>query len=247
MRLDRILAQSGLGSRREVTRLIHQGRVELDGRTLTRPETQLDAEEAERLLLDGALLDVRRYLTLLFHKPLEVVTALVDARHASVGDWLGAELIQRGVVPVGRLDRMTSGLLILSNDGQLVHRLCAPRWGIEKCYEIRHEGPALTEREEAQCAAGIALDDGPSLPARLERLEAGHARLTVTEGRQHIVRRIFAALVRPVVELARLSHGPVDLTDLEEPGSLRPATDSEEAALYAACALERPGPLGHPR
>ncbi|MDI9497330.1 MAG: pseudouridine synthase [Bacillota bacterium] len=241
MRLDTLLARSGLGSRRDVARLIRSGAVTLDGRTLLDAATAVSAEEAGRLLLDGEAPVLVRHHHLLLNKPAGVLTALHDAREAAVGDWLTPVLRQRGVAPVGRLDRDTTGLLLLTSDGQLAHRLMSPRWGIEKEYRVRHGGAPLTAAEVARFAAGMQLADGPVRPCRLEILAPDSAIIVVSEGRNRLVRRLFDAIGRPVLALERLRIGPLHLGSDDRCGELRRLDAAETAALYEAVELKEPG------
>ncbi|MDI9468858.1 MAG: pseudouridine synthase [Bacillota bacterium] len=241
MRIDALLARSGLGSRREVARLIRSGAVTLDGRPLSGASAAVNEEEALRLCLNGEPLELLRHHHLLLNKPAGVLTALRDARWPTVGDWLSPVLLQRGVAPVGRLDRDTTGLLLLTSDGQLAHRLMSPRWGIEKEYRVRHAGEPLTTRETERFAAGMELADGPVRPCRLEVLTPDTALIVVTEGRNRLVRRLFDAIGRPVLTLERLRVGPQRLSSEDAEGELRRLSPGEITALYEAVELREPG------
>ncbi len=241
MRLDTLLARSGLGSRREVARLIRSGAVTLDGRALLVAAAAVSEEEAGRLLLDGEPLVLVRHHHLLLNKPAGVLTALHDSREPTVGDWLTPVLLQRGVAPAGRLDRDTTGLLLLTSDGQLAHRLMSPRWEIEKEYRVRHDGEALTAAEIERFAAGMKLADGPVRPCHLEILAPDTSLIVVTEGRNRLIRRLFDAIGRPVLALERLRIGPLRLGCGDLCGELRRLDPGEITALYEAVGLEEPG------
>ena len=149
-RLDKIIAGTGKYSRREVKELVRQGRVVVDGRLASSPEEKVDADAA-CLLVDGQSLDCRRYTYLMLHKPAGVLSARVDGRQQTVLDLLPPELRKRDLSPVGRLDKDTEGLLLLTNHGELTHRLLSPRYHVDKVYYARVEG-VLTAADTAAFA-----------------------------------------------------------------------------------------------
>ena len=146
----------------------------------------------------------RRHMHLMLHKPAGLLTATTDARQKTVMDLLPEELKRRALGPVGRLDKDVTGLLLLTDDGQLAHRLISPKWTVEKVYLARVEG-ALDASDIQAFQAGIALSDFTARPARLEILEPDLGRLTLTEGKFHQVKRMFAARGKPVLRLHRES------------------------------------------
>lgn len=162
-RLDKIIAGTGKYSRREVKELVRQGRVIVDGRLASSPEEKVDADAA-CLLVDGQALDCRRYTYLMLHKPAGVLSARVDGRQQTVLDLLPPELRKRDLSPVGRLDKDTEGLLLLTNHGELTHRLLSPRYHVDKVYYARVEG-VLTAADTAAFAGGMVLADGLGVPA----------------------------------------------------------------------------------
>ena len=229
-RLDKIIAGTGKYSRREVKELVRQGRVIVDGRLASSPEEKVDADAA-CLLVDGQSLDCRRYTYLMLHKPAGVLSARVDGRQQTVLDLLPPELRKRDLSPVGRLDKDTEGLLLLTNDGLLAHRLLAPRSHVDKVYYARVEG-ALEPADAAAFAAGMTLGDGlECLPAGLEILSPGECLVTLREGKFHQVKRMLAARGKQVTYLKRLSMGPLRLDPELTPGAFRMLTAEEKKAL----------------
>ena len=229
-RLDKIIAGTGKYSRREVKELVRQGRVIVDGRLASSPEEKVDADAA-CLLVDGQSLDCRRYTYLMLHKPAGVLSARVDGRQQTVLDLLPGELRRRSLSPVGRLDKDTEGLLLLTNDGALAHRLLAPRSHVDKVYYARVEG-ALEPADAAAFAAGMTLGDGlECLPAGLEILSPGECLVTLREGKFHQVKRMLVARGKPVTYLKRLSMGPRRLDPELAPGAFRMLTAEEKKAL----------------
>ena len=231
-RLDKILSATGKWSRREVKELLRQGRVTVDGSRPTGPEMKIDPEQCE-ILVDGASAGYEAYTYLMLHKPAGVLSAVEDRKQKTVLDLLPRELQRRGLFPVGRLDKDTEGLLLLTNDGDLAHRLLSPRHHVDKIYYARVDG--RLEAEDCRAfAAGITLADGlVCLPSRLEILSDCEALVTVQEGKFHQVKRMLAQRGKPVLYLKRLAMGPLRLDDDLPPGAFRRLTDSERQQLQA--------------
>lgn len=214
-RLDKILSDAGCGSRRELRALIRSGAVTVDGQPVVQEAEKYDPETAQ-ICVNGRPIRKPGAVWLMMHKPLGVVTATEDARERTVMEFLPAEYARLGLFPVGRLDKMTSGLLLFTNDGAAAHRLLSPRYAVEKEYEATHEGTAQ-EEDVAAFAAGLTLRDGTVCrPARLIPQEPGHSRIVVTEGKYHQVRRMMAARGLTVTALCRLREGPLSLAELPE-------------------------------
>jgi pseudouridine synthase len=235
-RLQRALARAGLGSRRACEELIAAGRVAINGRQATLGDRVNPA--IDRVTVDGRGLNVNpglRYFAL--HKPVGVTTTLRD-RHASrdLGSFLPKDV---HVVPVGRLDRETEGLLLLTNDGELTNRLLHPRHGVEKEYLAEVQGTP-TRRQLALIRRGVDLEDGlaKALAARAVARTGGKGavRLVMGEGRKREVRRLLAAVGLPVRRLIRLRVGPVRLGNLRA-GEIRELAPDEIADLYRAAGL----------
>ena|GEM_PF-149943 len=234
IRLDRLLAEAGVGSRRDVRQLVKQGRVAVNGTVERDPGCRVRAG-LDTVTVDGQRLETGPAgpLILMLNKPRGVITATRDATARTVLDLLPPALARR-VFPAGRLDKDTEGLLILTDDGQLCHRLISPRHGVEKEYWVEVDG-ALPGELVASFAKGIRLDDGyVTRPARLAIEQAsapGQARVVLTEGRYHQVKRMFAACGLKVTALRRLRIGGLQLDPDLPPGKYRPLTPAEVQLL----------------
>ena len=235
-RLDKIIANRGIASRREVKELVRQGRVLVDGVPAAAPDMKISPETAA-ITVDGMPVCGERYLYLLLHKPAGVLTATEDKRQPTVLDLVPEFWRRRGLAPVGRLDKDTEGLLLLTNDGELTHRLLSPKYHVDKVYYARVEGTP-DAADAAAFAAGLRLDDGRQcLPARLEPLGPGECLVTLREGKFHQVKRMLAARGKPVLYLKRLAMGPLQLEVGLMPGQCRLLTDQELMALRSTCGL----------
>ena len=229
MRLDKALSLAGY-TRSEARAMIARGRVCVSG------EAVRDAGRSVQpcdVTLDGRPIDAQEEIYLMLHKPAGVVTATEDRRLPTVVSLLPECFQRRKIGPVGRLDRDVTGLVLLTTDGQLAHRLISPRWKAEKQYRARCEG-ALDASDVAAFAEGLALSDFTAAPARLEILESGERSLAdviLTEGKFHQVKRMFAAVGHPLISLMRLRIGCVTLDESLAPGEYRPLTDAEIAGL----------------
>ena len=235
MRLDKAASLAGL-TRSEAKKAIAAGRVCVDGLPVSEPALQV---EPERVSVDGAPLAAGE-LYLMLNKPAGVITATEDRGLPTVLDLLPEALRRRGPGPVGRLDRDVTGLVLLTTDGQLAHRLISPRRKAEKLYRARCEG-RLTGADAQAFAGGLRLSDFTALPARLEILEAGEdgsvADVTLTEGKFHQVKRMFAAVGHPLTSLQRLRIGCVTLDPALAPGQWRELTAAEIGGLREMCGL----------
>lgn len=227
-RLDKRLSAAGY-SRKEAAVLIRAGRVKADSAVVTVPETKLPG--AAVLTVDGVPLR-EGFLYIMLHKSAGVVTSTEDPWERTVLDLLPEELRRRGVFPVGRLDKDVTGLVLLTDDGPLGHRLTSPRHHVDKGYQVTVDG-VLTKEDEAALTAGLVLGDGlRCLPARLERTGRGNvALLTLREGKYHQVKRMMACLGKPVTALKRLAMGPLTLDERLKPGEWRLLTKEEVAKL----------------
>ena len=227
LRLDKFLSEQGLASRRELKDIIRSGRVSVDGQRVTNPEMKIDPERSA-VTLDGERISAQRFHTFMLDKPLGVVTATEDSREKTVLDLLPPELRRMGVFPVGRLDKDTSGLLLLTNDGDLAHRVISPKSAVEKCYSAKVDG-VLTEEDVEAFRSGLVLKDGTRcLPAELTILEADSCLVRLTEGKYHQVRRMLASRGKPVLTLRRVSIGALELDAALGPGGWK---ELDEAAL----------------
>ncbi len=229
-RLDKFLAAAGVGSRSQVKDILKAGRVAVDG-TVERDNSRKIDPARQKVTLDGEVLGGRRRVVILLNKPAGYVTATED-RGPTVMELLPEEFLRQEVKPVGRLDKETEGLLLFTNDGDLLHRLIAPKSAVPKVYYARHEGTAGETDVEA-FAAGLTLKDGTvCLPARLEPLGPGESHITVCEGKYHQVRRMMASRGMHVHYLERRKEGNLELGDLPR-GRVRELTEEEISALHA--------------
>ncbi len=235
-RLDKLLAGTGKWSRREVKALVRQGLVRVDGRLAASAEDKLDPAAAI-ITVAGETISLCRFTYVMLHKPAGVLTATEDRKQPTVLDLLPPELRRIGLAPVGRLDKDTEGLLLLTNDGELAHRLLSPKYHVEKRYLARVDGELSAADAEA-FARGMTLGDGlECLPAGLEVLPDRVCIVTLREGKFHQVKRMLAARGAPVLYLKRLSMGPLTLDDSLAAGAYRLLRAEEISALYRVCDL----------
>jgi 16S rRNA pseudouridine516 synthase len=228
-RLDKFLADSGAGTRSQVKLILKAGRVTVDGAVIRDNSAKIDPQ-SQTICLDGAVLGGKRRVVAMLNKPAGYVTATEDAKEQTVMELLPQELRAMDIKPVGRLDKATEGLLLFTNDGDLLHRLISPKKEVPKIYYARHEGTA-GEEDIAIFAAGLALRDGTQcLPAKLEPLGPGESRITVCEGKYHQVRRMMAARGMTVTYLERQQESFLTLGDLPR-GQTRELTATEIKAL----------------
>lgn len=235
-RLDKLLAGTGKWSRREVKALVRQGLVRVDDRLAASAEDKLDPAAAI-ITVAGETISLCRFTYVMLHKPAGVLTATEDRKQPTVLDLLPPELRRIGLAPVGRLDKDTEGLLLLTNDGELAHRLLSPKYHVEKRYFARVDGELSATDAEA-FARGMTLGGGlECLPAGLELLPGHACIVTLREGKFHQVKRMLAARGAPVLYLKRLSMGPLVLEDSLAAGAYRLLRAEEISALYRACGL----------
>lgn len=230
-RLDKLLSSTGRWSRREVKQLVKEGRVLVDGAPAAGPEQKLDRERA-CVQVDGEALELREFTYVMLYKPAGVLSATEDARQRTVLDLLPPALRRQGLSPVGRLDKDSEGLLLLTNDGALAHRLLAPKRHVDKVYSIRTDRPLGPADAEA-FASGMVLEDGTvCLPARLEPLGDGReALVTLHEGKFHQIKRMIAGRGASVCWLKRLSMGTLVLDKSLAPGEFRLLTREEVSKI----------------
>ena len=237
-RLDKLLSSTGRWSRKEVRELVRQGRVWVNGVPAARPEDKFDSETAV-IQVDGEAVDCAPFVYVMLYKPEGLLSATEDRRQKTVLDLLPEELRRRGLFPVGRLDKDTTGLLLLTDDGALAHALLSPKKHVDKVYLARVEG-RVDRSDISALAEGMTLGDGTRcLPAGLEPLGDGsQCRVTLREGKYHQVKRMLAARGKPVLTLKRLSMGGLALDEELKPGEWRFLTKEEGAALKS-CLLEK--------
>ncbi len=228
-RLDKFLCDCGVGTRSQVKAILKAGRVTVDGRPERDNGRKIDPS-VQQICLDGELLRLRGRVVVMLNKPAGFVTATEDARDKTVMELLPKQLQYLELKPVGRLDKATEGLLLFTNDGDLLHRLISPKKEVPKIYYAQHEGTA-DEADVAAFREGLVLGDGTKcLTAVLKPLGAGESLITVCEGKYHQVRRMMAARGKPVTYLERRQEGALTLGDLPR-GQVRELTETEIETL----------------
>lgn len=231
LRLDKLLADTGRWSRKEGKDLIRQGRVTVGGLRCKSPEEKYERDGLD-LRVDGEAIRTEKYTYLMLHKPGGILSATEDKRQRTVLDLLPSHLKKQDLFPVGRLDKDTEGLMLLTNHGELAHKLLSPKYHVDKVYLAQVDG-LLDEADVAAFAAGMVLEDGLNcLPALLTPLDAPNwGMVTLREGKFHQIKRMLAARGKPVLYLKRLSMGPLNLDPALKPGEFRPLTEAEQRAL----------------
>ncbi|HAM1151346.1 TPA: rRNA pseudouridine synthase [Listeria monocytogenes] len=230
MRLDKLLSHTGFGSRKEVKPLLKSGAVVVNGTIQKDSKTQVNPDK-DQVTVHGTPVVYQEFVYFMLHKPQNVVSATEDNVSETVIDLLAQEDTLTDPFPVGRLDKDTEGLLIITNDGTLAHNLLSPKKHIDKTYYAKIDGDVTLADVEA-FAAGIELDDGYTCkPARLEIIIPNEINVTIQEGKFHQVKRMFAARGKKVSYLKRISMGNLQLDESLGLGEYRPLTESELAIL----------------
>ncbi len=233
LRLDKYLADMGIATRRELKSIIRSGRVAVDGRTASAPDMKIDADKAA-VRLDGELLRYAKQHYYMLYKPCGVITATEDRNQRTVLDLLTPEMRRMELFPVGRLDKDTSGLLLLTDDGDFAHRVISPKSEVEKLYYAQVDGE-LTQQDAQAFERGIVLSDGTQcLPAKLNIIGAGECTVAVMEGKYHQVRRMLASRGKPVLKLKRLSIGGLSLDENMREGDFRELDQSDLNLVFMA-------------
>ena len=228
-RLDKFLCDSGVGTRSQVKAILKAGRVAVDGKPETDNSRKIDPK-TQTVTLDGEVLGGYRRIVLMLNKPEGFVTATEDKNDRTVMELLPEEYKHLDLKPVGRLDKATEGLLLFTNDGDLLHRLISPKKEVPKVYYAKHEGTA-GEEDVVAFASGLTLRDGlECLSAKLEPLGPGESLVTVCEGKYHQVRRMMASRGMTVLYLERRQEGFLSLGDLPR-GTVRELTEAEICQL----------------
>ncbi|MCP3025327.1 pseudouridine synthase [Halobacillus sp. A5] len=229
MRIDKLLANMGYGTRKEVKQLLKSGNVRVNNQVEKSPKIHIDPNEAE-VSVHGEIVEYREYIYLMLNKPGDVISATEDPQDLTVIDILQPEDAVFSPFPVGRLDKDTEGLLLITNDGQLAHRLTTPKKDIGKTYYAHIDGE-VTSADVELFKEGVTLDDGyVTKPSVLEIVKAGgrsEIKLTITEGKFHQVKRMFEASGKEVIFLKRLSIGELQLDPTLELGEYRELREEE--------------------
>ena len=234
MRLDKFLCEAGFGTRSQVKELLKKGLVTVNGVSAKKPEQKID-EHKDQITCQGKTASYEKYVYYMLHKPAGVVSATEGKREKTVLDLLKSEDRRDGIFPVGRLDKDTEGFLLLTDDGDLAHRLLSPRKHVDKTYYAKIAG-SVTEAHIERFREGLDIgDEKKTLPAMLEILasepETSEIRITIHEGRFHQVKRMFEAVGCKVTYLKRLSMGAVALDGTLAPGDYRPLNEKERELL----------------
>lgn len=238
MRIDRMLSNSGYGTRSVIKDLIRHGKVTVNGVVCKDPG--MHVKDTDVIECAGQTTTNKSNLYFVFDKPDGVLTAMEDKRLPTVADFIPDHLKNLKLSPVGRLDYHTTGLLIITNDGELSHRLTSPKYGIPKTYLVTYEGGALPESAIEELAAGLTLRDTDECvtlrPSKLILIDDHTCKIILTEGKTHEVRRIIAHYGRSVATLRRIELGPIDISQNSE-GELRELSDEERENLLRSVNL----------
>jgi 16S rRNA pseudouridine516 synthase len=233
MRLDKYLCETGFGTRSQVKDLLKKGQVMVNGEVVKKPELKIN-ETTDQILCQGKKASYQKNIYLMLHKPAGVVSATEDNREKTVLDLVRPEDRKNGLFPVGRLDKDTEGLLLLTDDGELAHRLLSPKKHVDKTYYAKIDGQVTKEHIE-QFREGLDIgDEKKTLPAVLTILLSGpvsEIEITIHEGRFHQIKRMFEAVGCKVTYLKRLSMGSLVLDETLPPEEYRPLTEAELEGL----------------
>lgn len=232
MRLDKFLCEMNIGTRSQVKTYIKQGLVSVNGVPVKSADMKID-ENTANITFKGQILSYQKYVYYMLYKPSGVVSATQDNTADTVVSLLG-EAFRKDIFPVGRLDKDTTGLLLLTNDGELAYSMLSPKKHVDKIYQVSIEHP-LTESEIQQLEQGVEIgEDTPTLPAKVKVLDANCILLTIHEGKFHQVKRMLQAVGNQVTALKRIGFGPLMLDETLEAGAFRQLTD-EEVEKCKAC------------
>lgn len=222
MRLDRALSNSGYGTRNDVRSLIKKRKVTVNGEVVSDPSMHIS--DKDTISIEGMSTLIKDKLYYIFDKPDEVLTAMEDKRYSNVGDFIPAELKNLKLSPVGRLDYHTTGLLIITNDGELSHRITSPKYEIPKIYEVIYSGSPLSSDEIEEAEEGVTLTDTDTpvklRPCKIEVIEHNKINITLFEGKTHEVRRLVSHFGKEVISLRRIRIADIVLPEDSAPGTL---------------------------
>jgi 16S rRNA pseudouridine516 synthase len=239
LRLDKFLADMGIGTRSEIKLWVRKGRVKINGMVCSKPETKVSANQDE-ILFDDKKIEYTKFLYYMLNKPAGVVSATMDNVSKTVIDLI-TDKQGKDLFPVGRLDKDTEGFLLLTNDGELAHQLLSPKKHVDKVYYARVKGMVTSEDQKA-FLTGVAIEtDYTTLPAKLAILNSGdisEIELTIQEGKFHQVKRMFEAVGKEVIFLKRLSMGGLILDPTLSPGQYRLLREEEIIYLKSLNCLE---------
>ncbi len=237
MRLDRFLSEAGLGSRKQTWKLVKKGKVKVNSVIVRDPGFKVDPEK-DKIEVDGRVVSFKRHLYYKFYKPKGYITSTRDSQ-PTVMDLLSEKLsgISR-IFPSGRLDKDAEGLLLLTSNGTLAHRIFHPKWKLPKTYQVKiNRGLELKDKEALE--KGVELSEGKTRPCKIKLInqEGTFLEVTVFEGRYHLLKRMFGKLGYRVLEIKRIAIGPLKLGNMK-PGEVKELTEKELKALKRAVALK---------
>lgn len=224
-RVDKIIATQTEYSRKDVKKLVAQKKVSVNGEIISASDMKVEPETAE-ITINGARINIKNYVYLVLHKPKGYISATEDRKMRTVLDLVPQEYSHRELFPAGRLDKDTTGLMIITDDGSFVHNILAPKKHVKKTYEVTLDIPANDEMIKA-FAEGVMLNDGKCKPALMEITGENTAKVTLTEGRYHQIKRMFGCFGAKVIELHRIQIGNFVLPDDLKIGECRELTEEE--------------------
>ena len=231
MRIDKLLANSGIGTRKEVKELLKKKRISVNGEIITEAKMHID-EDNDIVAFDGERIEYKEFLYIMLNKPQDVISATDDERHRTVLDLLEESLTKVGLFPVGRLDKDTEGLLVLTNDGKMAHELLSPKLHVPKRYYVELKKP-LSEEEARILENGVELETFTTKPAKIEFITEDKVYIIISEGKYHQVKRMFKCVGNRVLYLKRVSMGNLELDESLELGEYRELTPDELELLQS--------------
>lgn len=223
-RVQKLLSNYGYCSREHAEKLIKQGRVKVNNKNITIGDK---ASENDEIKVDNKVVSKQKKVYLIFNKPLNCVTAVSDKKFKTVMDYIH---IKERVFPIGRLDHNTTGLLLLTNDGDFANKISHPRYNINKTYSVKLSSP-IGNRQIKQIESGIILEDGKTFPAKVKRINSNSVEITIHEGKKRIIRRMMRQLDLGILELKRIRIGKLELGNLKE-GNYRDLSETEKNLIF---------------
>ena len=231
MRIDKFLANSGIGTRKEVKELLKKKMIKVNDIVVTEAKTHID-EDNDIITFGGERIEYKEFLYIMLNKPQDVISATDDPRHRTVLDLLEEPLTKVGLFPVGRLDKDTEGLLVLTNDGKMAHELLSPKKHVPKRYYVELKRPLL-EDEAVILENGVELETFTTKPAKIEFITEDKVYIIISEGKYHQVKRMFKCVGNRVLYLKRTGMGNLGLDDSLKPGEYRDLTSDELELLQS--------------
>lgn len=233
IRLDKFLASQNIGSRKEVSKIIKSGRVEVGGERIFLPDHKLNAED-EIVTVDGEIISYSKYIYIMMNKPAGLLSATEDKKSKTVLDIIPPEMYRRGLFPAGRLDKDTTGLLIITDDGEYAHKMLSPKKNVFKRYEVKAERD-ITGLDIQLFKQGIEYKGIKYAPAKLEVIndtDKSFCAVEITEGKFHQVKRMFESVDNLVLQLKRVSIGELLLDENLEPGECKILNNEEKGLVF---------------